>query len=299
VTDRLRLYLGLIRFSHTVFALPFALASALLAWSRESFRWVDLVGILACMVAARTAAMAFNRLADRHLDARNPRTAGRHLPAELLSVSAVTFLTVAASLLFVAATALFLLREPPNPWPLRCSLPVLAVVLGYSLAKRFTSLAHVWLGFALALAPVAAWVAVRGFVSAEDLTSPLLLAVAVLFWVSGFDILYATQDADFDRAAGLHSIPAKLGVRGALLVAAALHAVTFFALIAFGLGTPELGTVYFAGLIPIGTLLVSQHALVSPTDLRRVNDAFFKVNAVVSFGVLLLVALQLAANAAG
>ncbi len=292
---RVRLYLGLIRFSHTVFALPFALTAALLAWQREpAFRVLDLVGILACMVTARSAAMAFNRLADRDIDGKNPRTAGRHLPAGSLSVAAVTLFTVATAVGFLAATGLFLLREPPNPWPAYLSLPVLGFVLAYSLTKRFTSLAHFWLGVALALAPVAAWVAIRGVVSLDDLTPPLVLGVAVLFWVSGFDVLYACQDADFDRAAGLHSLPARLGVRNALRLAAGCHAVTFAALVAFGLVTPEFGTVYSVGLVPVGVLLAYQHAIVSPTDLRRVNDAFFRVNAVISFGLLALVALQLA-----
>jgi len=288
-----RLYLGLIRFSHTVFALPFALTAALLAWRREPFRWLDLVGVLACMVTARSAAMAFNRLADRDIDGKNPRTAGRHLPAGSLSVAAVTLFTVVASAAFLASTGLFLLREPPNPWPAYLALPVLGVVLAYSLTKRFTSLAHFWLGASLAMAPVAAWVAIRGAVSGADLTPPLVLGVAVLFWSGGFDLLYACQDADFDRAAGLHSLPARLGVRGALRLAAACHAVTFAALVAFGFATPELGNLYFAGLVPIGGLLAYQHALVSPTDLRRVNDAFFRVNAVISFGLLTLVAVQL------
>ena len=294
---RARLYLGLIRFSHTVFALPFALTAALLVWQREPFRWLDLVGILACMVTARSAAMAFNRLADRDIDGRNPRTAGRHLPAGSLSVAAVTLFTVVTAVAFLASTGLFLLREPPNPWPAYLSLPVLGVVLAYSLTKRFTSLAHFWLGVALALVPVAAWVAIRGVVSLDDLTPPLVLGAAVLFWVSGFDVLYACQDADFDRAAGLHSLPARLGVRGALRLAAGCHAVTFATLVAFGLVTPELGTLYFVGLVPIGALLAYQHAIVSPTDLRRVNEAFFKVNAVISFGLLALVAAQLALSA--
>ena len=293
----MRLYLGLIRFSHTVFALPFALTAALLAWQREPFRALDLVGILACMVTARSAAMAFNRLADRDIDGMNPRTAGRHLPAGSLSVAAVTLFTVGTAVAFLGSTGLFLLREPPNPWPAYLALPVLGVVLAYSLTKRVTSLAHFWLGVSLALAPVAAWVAIRGVVLLADLTPPLVLGAAVLFWVSGFDVLYACQDTDFDRAAGLHSLPARLGVRGALQLAAGCHAVTFAALVAFGFATPELGAVYFAGLVPIGALLAYQHALVSPTDLRRVNDAFFKVNAVISFGLLALVALQLVIEA--
>ena len=289
----LRDYFGLVRFSHTVFALPFALLSAALAWAGDRFRGVDLVGIVCCMVAARSAAMAFNRLVDRRFDAANPRTAGRHLPASVLSVPAVTAFTLLTSLAFVAACGLFLLREPPNPWPLLLSIPVLIVLLGYSYAKRFTALAHFWLGVALALAPVAAWVAVRGV---AELAVPLLLGGAVLFWVSGFDILYSCQDFEFDRAAGLHSVPARLGVRGALRVAAGCHAMTFALLLALGFASPKLGTIYFAGLVPVGVLLVVEHALVRPNDLSRVNAAFFQVNAAISFGLLALVLVQLAAG---
>lgn len=290
---RARPYLELVRFSHTVFALPFALLSAALAWADERFRWLDLVGIVLGMVAARSAAMAFNRLVDRRFDAANPRTAGRHLPAGTLSVPAVTLFTIATSALFVASTALFLVREPANPWPLILSGPVLVFLLGYSLTKRFTSLAHFWLGAALALAPVAAWVAVRGV---ADLEVPAVLGAAVLVWVAGFDILYSCQDADFDRAAGLHSVPARLGVRGALRVAAACHAVMFALLVVLGFVSPRLGPIYLAGLAPVAVLLIWQHRLVSPTDLSRVNVAFFRLNAVISFGLLALVLAQLAAG---
>jgi len=288
--DFLKTYLELIRFSHTVFALPFAYIAAMLAWTRDEFRWLDLVGILACMVTARTAAMAFNRLVDRRYDAANPRTAKRHLPAGLLSVPAVTTFTLAACGLFLAATFLFQLREPVNPWPAYLGVPVLLFLLGYSLAKRFTSLAHFWLGAALMLAPLAAWIAILGLVQLE---TPAALAAVVLFWVAGFDVLYACQDADYDRTAGLHSLPARLGVRAALRLAAGCHAVMFAALIAFGVVTPELRIVYFVGLVPIALLLVYQHSLVKPTDLARVNRAFFQVNAVISFGLLALVGLQL------
>lgn len=288
--SRFRLYLELIRFSHTVFALPFAFIAALLAWSRSEFRWLDFVGILACMVSARTAAMAFNRLVDRRYDAANPRTAKRHLPAGLLSVPAVTAFTLAACGLFLAATLLFQLRDPVNPWPLYLAPPVLLFLLGYSLAKRFTSLAHFWLGAALMLAPLAAWIAILGPVQLE---APAALAAVVLFWVAGFDVLYACQDADYDRAAGLHSIPARLGVRGALRLAAGSHAVMVAALVVFGMVTAELKMIYFAGLVPIVILLVYQHRLVSPTNLTKVNQAFFQVNAVISFGLLLLVGMQL------
>ena len=285
-----RKLLELIRFSHTVFALPFALLSAALAWKAEPFRWLDLVGILLGMVFARSAAMAFNRLVDRRLDAANPRTAGRHLPAGTLSVATVAAFTAACCLLFVLSTALFLLRQPPNPWPLYLSGPVLLFVLGYSLAKRFTSLVHVWLGAALALAPVAAWVAVTGTVAAE----PLLVGGAVLLWVTGFDLLYACQDADYDRAAGLHSLPARLGVRRSLRLAAGLHAGMVLVLAALGWASPHLGAVYFAGLAAVAGLLVVEHRLVRPDDLTRVNAAFFQVNGVISVGLLAVVLVQLA-----
>lgn len=286
-----RKLLELIRFSHTVFALPFALLSAALAWKDEPFRWPDLFGILLCMVAARSFAMAVNRLLDRHIDARNPRTAVRHLPAGTLSVATVAVFTLGCAVAFVAATLLFLFREPPNPWPLYLSGPVLVFLAGYSLAKRFTSLAHFWLGAALMLAPVAAWIAVRGLV---DLTVPLLLGGAVLFWVAGFDILYACQDTDFDRAEGLHSVPARFGVRRSLRVAAACHAVMVGLLAGLAVVSPHLGAVYLAGLAGVSLLLVYEHALVRPDDLSRVNRAFFQVNGVISVGLLVLVLVQLA-----
>lgn len=288
---RLGDYLGLVRFSHTIFALPFAFLSASLAWTIEPFRWQDALGILLCMVFARNFAMAFNRLVDRRIDAKNPRTAGRHLPAKTLSVAGVTLFAIVNALLFVAATLLFTLREPPNHWPLLLAVPVLVIVAMYSLTKRFTALAHVWLGAALALAPIAAWIAIVGL---EQLTVPLILGAAVLFWVAGFDILYACQDADFDRQEGLHSIPGRLGVKRSLRVAALSHAVMFALLIALHFAMPLLGIVYLAGLAVIGVLLVYQHWLVKPDDLARVNRAFFHVNAVISMGLLAIVLLQLA-----
>lgn len=287
----LRKFLELIRFSHTVFALPFALLAAALAWADEPFRLLDLIGIVVCMVLARSTAMAFNRLADRHYDARNPRTATRHLPAGTLSVPAVAAFTAVCGVGFVAATGLFLLRDPPNPWPLYLSGPVLLFVCGYSFAKRFTSLAHFWLGTALMLAPLAAWIAVRG---PADLTVPLILGGAVACWVAGFDILYACQDADFDRAAGLHSIPARFGVPAALRIAAVCHAVMFALLIGLFFASPHLGGLYLAGLAVIGGLLIYEHRLVRPDDLTRVNRAFFHVNGVISVGLFVVVLVQLA-----
>ena len=272
--------LGMIKFSHTLFALPFALLGAALAargpdgWRA---RWQDWLGIVLCMATARSAAMAFNRLADRRIDALNPRTATRHLPSGRLSTAAVATFTVVMAAGFVASTLLFL----PNRWPLDLSGPVLLWLLGYSYAKRFTSLAHFWLGFALAMAPMAAWIALRG-----DLDwPPAWLGLAVLLWVSGFDIIYACQDAEFDRTQGLHSVPSRLGVRGALRLAAACHAAMIAALIGLGLAYP-MGPIYAGGVGMAALLLAYEHAIVRPDDLTRVNVAFFQVNVGISVGLL-------------
>lgn len=272
--------LGMIKFSHTLFALPFALLGAALA-AHGPTGWLarprDWLGIVLCMATARSAAMAFNRLADRRIDAANPRTAGRHLPSGRLSTASVAGFTLACSALFVASTLLFL----PKTLPLILSVPVLVWLLGYSFAKRFTSLAHFWLGLALALAPLAAWIAVRDSVA----WPPVLLGLAVLFWVAGFDIIYACQDADFDRASGLRSIPARLGIAGALRLAAACHALMVAALVALGLSYP-LGWVYLTGVAVVALLLVYEHLIVRPDDLTRVNVAFFQVNIGISLGLL-------------
>ena len=271
---------SLVKFSHTLFALPFALLGAALA-ARGPEGWrgrpQDWLGILLCMATARSAAMAFNRLADRRIDALNPRTASRHLPSGRLSTATVASFTVVCGVGFIASTLLFL----PNRWPLILSGPVLLWLLGYSFAKRFTSLAHFWLGFALAISPMAAWIALRG-----DLAwPPALLGLAVLLWVSGFDIIYACQDADFDRGQGLHSVPGRLGVRGALRLAAVCHAAMIAALVGLGMAYP-MGPIYFAGVAVVAVLLVYEHAIVRPDDLTRVNVAFFQVNVGISLGLL-------------
>jgi 4-hydroxybenzoate polyprenyltransferase len=290
----LRSFLELIRFSHTVFALPFALTSAALAWHRSGFHWLQLVGILLCMVFARSTAMAFNRLADRRLDAQNPRTAGRHLPAGLLSADVVWLFTLACGAGFVASTLIFL-SGFGNPWPLYLSGPVLAFVCVYSYTKRFTALAHFWLGASLLLAPVAAWIAIRGVGGWADLAAPLVLGGAVLFWVAGFDILYACQDVDFDRTARLYSIPAALGVPASLRVAGLCHLVMLAMLVAlYWAAAPDLGAVYLAGVAAVALLLAYEHWLVRPDDLSRVNRAFFQVNGVISIGLFAVVLLQLA-----
>jgi 4-hydroxybenzoate polyprenyltransferase len=288
-TQSLRQYLELVRFSHTLFALPFALLSAVMAWWQNAhegvtWRWQELAGILVCMVFARTAAMAFNRLADRDFDAHNPRTAGRHLPRGLLSARAVWGLVIASAIGFVAGTLLFL----PNPWPIRLAVPVCLFLCAYSYTKRFTALSHVWLGASLMLAPVAAWIAIRGRAGETPLDwPPVLLGLAVLFWVTGFDIIYACQDVEFDRRSGLKSVPARLGVAGALRLAAAAHAVMLVALLLLPLSFP-LGWLYLVGVVAIAALLVYEHLLVQPEDLSRVNLAFFHVNSVVSLGLLLV-----------
>jgi 4-hydroxybenzoate polyprenyltransferase len=288
-----RSLLELIRFSHTLFALPFALTSAALAWKLSGFHWLQLVGILLGMVFARSAAMAFNRLADRHFDARNPRTAQRHLPAGRLTVGAVWLFTLVCAAGFVASTLIFLIFA--NPWPLYLSGPVLLFLCAYSYTKRFTSLSHYWLGAALGLAPLAAWIAIRGVVSLGDLAAPLVLGGAVLFWVAGFDILYACQDVDFDRKARLRSVPAALGVRASLRVALACHLVMLGLLAAlYWAAAPNLGAIYVLGIAAVAGLLVYEHWLVRPDDLSRVNRAFFQVNGVISVGLFVVVVLQLA-----
>jgi 4-hydroxybenzoate polyprenyltransferase len=271
-----RRFLELVRFSHTVFALPFALLAAVLAWRDVAFRWRDLIGILLCMVLARSAAMAFNRLADRDLDAGNPRTQRRHLPAGLLSAAAVAAFTLVCSAGFVAATLLFL----PNRWPLYLSLPVLAFLLGYSYAKRFTAWCHYWLSAALMLSPLAAWIALTGTLD----WPPVWLAGAIFFWVGGFDILYACQDVEFDRTTKLFSIPGRWGVPAALRLAMISHALTIGCLVGLWFAA-ELGPVFLTGIIAVAALLIYEHALVRPDDLTRVNRAFFHVNAVISLGV--------------
>ena len=296
----IRRFLEMIRFSHTLFALPFALFSAVLAWYSplanaqagevKGFRWLELAGILLCMVFARSTAMAFNRLVDRHLDANNPRTAQRHLPAGQLSVLAVWGFTLLCGLGFIASTLIFLLADPANPWPMYLAVPVLVFICGYSYSKRFTSLAHFWLGASLLLAPLAAWIAIRGL---ERLEIPGILGLAVLFWVAGFDIIYACQDVDFDRQVKLRSIPAQLGVRGALWVSLACHVAMLALLIAlYFLAGPPLGAIYLAGVALVALLVMYEHYLVRPTDLGRVNQAFFQVNVIISTGLLMVAVLE-------
>lgn len=291
--QRVRHLLEMIRFSHTLFALPFAILAAVMAWAANwqetqsaGFPWWDLLGIVVCMVFARSAAMAFNRLVDQKIDGLNPRTASRHLPAGVLSRAVVMVFTLVSSVGFLGGTLLFL---PGNRLPLYAAGPVLLFLLGYSFAKRFTWLAHFWLGAALALAPLAAWVAIR----AELAWPPVVLGAAVMFWVAGFDVIYACQDVVFDKQAGLRSIPVRLGVAGSLRLAAALHFVTVALLAALPLVYPAFGWIYGLGVAGIFALLVYEHWLVRPDDLSRVNRAFFQVNVVISLGLLVVGTIDL------
>lgn len=254
------------------------------------FNWLHLVAIIICMVGARSAAMAFNRLVDRFIDAENPRTAERHLPAGKLSVTSVWLFTLVSGLVFFAGNALFL----PNYLPLVLSVPVLLILLGYSYTKRFTTLAHFWLGLALMLAPICAWIAIRGLIvieNPEDLAPAVVLGMAVLFWVAGFDMIYACQDFDYDAKKKLNSIPVMLGIRGALRLAAVCHALMLGLLILLPLlgrwCGPELGLGYVYGLtvVVVAGLLIYEHSLVRADDLTRVNIAFFNVNSIVSIGL--------------
>jgi 4-hydroxybenzoate polyprenyltransferase len=272
--SRVIAYGRMIKFSHSVFALPFALASAALA-ARDGFRWAQVGWIVVAMVGARSAAMGFNRLADHEIDARNPRTAGRELPRGVLGRGEVwALVAISAAALVVAAAML-------GPLCLALSPVALAIVFGYSYTKRFTALSHVVLGLALAVAPVGAWLAVRGSFS------PVAVAIglAVLAWVAGFDIIYSCQDAGFDRDAGLHSLPARIGVRRALRAARGFHAAAIGFLAAV-YPLANLHPIYLAGVAGIAGLLAYEHSLVKADDLSRVDAAFFTLNGWVSVAYL-------------
>ena len=264
-------FLRMVKFEHTLFALPFALAAAAIAARGHGLSIARVAGIVIAMAGARTAAMGFNRIVDRHIDARNPRTARRELPSGEISLRAAWTLTLVASAVFLAAAAAL------GPLCLALAPVALAILFAYSLTKRFTALCHLFLGLAIAGGPAGAWIAVRG----DFGWAPGLLTLAVGCWIAGFDVLYALADRDFDRASGLHSIPARLGVGGALVVSALLHAVTVAALFALarvaGLGVPYLG-----GVAVVTALLAYEHAIVRPSDLSRLDIAFFNLNGYVS-----------------
>jgi 4-hydroxybenzoate polyprenyltransferase len=276
--SRIRTVLEMIKFEHSVFALPFALVGALLA-ARAAGRlpsWQQILWIVVAMVGARSAAMTINRIADIEFDARNPRTAARALPAGQLSLGfAWMFTLVASAVLVVAAWQL-------NPLALKLSPLALAILFLYSYTKRFTALSHFVLGFCLGISPAAAWIAIRGSLDLRI----LILCAAVTLWVGGFDVLYACQDVDFDRSAGLHSIPKKFGVARALQIARVMHlamvALLIWLAMSFHLAWPA-----WAGIAVVALLLGYEHSLVKPNDLSKMNAAFFTVNGYISLLFLL------------
>lgn len=261
----------MVKFSHTVFALPFALAATAMAARGHGVTPAQVLAILVAMVGARTAAMGWNRIVDRHIDARNPRTKDRELPAGKVSLSAAVLLTAMSAAVFVAAAAslgrLCLVLSPV----------VLVLVLGYSFTKRFTWLCHLFLGLAIGMAPAGAWIAVRG-----ELGPPALwLSAAVATWIGGFDILYALADRDFDRREGIHSVPARFGVSLSLVASSVMHAGTVLALLAAGWAA-GLGAIYYVGVAAVFAIFVYEHSIVRPSDLSRLDVAFFNLNGYVS-----------------
>ncbi len=279
--SRAAVYLRMIKFSHSVFALPFAFTAALLA-DRGIPSWGKILWIGAAMVSGRSAAMGLNRVIDREVDALNPRTSGRELPAGRIGLTEAVVLIVLSMLCFLYSAYRL------NPLCLKLSPLALAAFAFYPFTKRFTWLSHVVLGAAVAGAPLGAWIAVRGTVDAAVI--PLVLSV--LFWLAGFDILYALQDVDFDRRAGLHSIPARFGVRRALLLSRLFHALTWVLLLVtaniFGLGW-----IFHGGLLLVGALLVYEHRLVREDDLSRLDMAFFNMNGYISLTVFTFTLLDL------
>lgn len=266
-------YLSLVTFSHTIFAMPFAFIGFFLAINTTSnpFSWFKLLLMVLCMVFARNAAMAFNRFLDRDIDAKNPRTKGRDIPAGRISAKNALWFTLLNCLLFIAATWFI------NKLCFFLSPVALLVVLGYSITKRFTALCHLVLGLGLSLAPIGAYLVITG----EFNLLPILFSLAVLCWVSGFDIIYALQDEDFDRNENLHSIPSYLGKKNALMVSNLLHVLAAVFVIAPIFFTP-LGWPYYVGLSIFIGMLIYQHLLVKPNDLSKVNFAFMTTNGIAS-----------------
>lgn len=273
----------MVKISHTIFGLPFTVVALLLASQRRVLdggspvSGVEVAWILLAFTAARTAAMGFNRIVDRDIDGENPRTADRELPAGKISLTTAWAMTLLAALAFVGAAAML------GPWPLRLSGPCLLLVFGYSLVKRFSAAAHLVVGLALSLGPGGAWIAITG--TFEDAAIPVALMIAVGSWVAGFDVLYSLLDERFDRSRGLHSIPAKFGTKGAVIISALLHLLTVAALAAVHI-VAHLGPAHLAGAAIVTVLLVYEHWLVGPGKLERLDRAFFSVNGWISLAYL-------------
>lgn len=282
--SKMNRYLELVTFSHTIFALPFALMSFLTAlriqWA--FFSWSLFGWLLVCMVSARTAAMGFNRLVDREIDAMNPRTAGRPLPRGTVSTTEAWSLVIGCCLLFVIACWRI------NIWTLALSPIALAVILGYSLTKFFTSMTHFILGLALGLAPIGAWIAVSNSLA----ITPVLLGIGVLLWVAGFDILYSLQDEAVDKKQGLKSLAVKLGRESSLQLSSILHALAVLFFLLFGVSA-GFGWVYFLGVLLVAGALIYEHRIISPQDISRINIAFFTVNGFVSALLLVFTIIEL------
>jgi len=279
-------YLSLVKFSHTLFAMPFAIIGYFLAIHKTEFNfsWQTFILMLLCMVFARNAAMAFNRWADSSIDGNNPRTTNREIPAGDIKKKQALQFVIINSLLFVLCAGLL------NPLCLILSPFTLVIILGYSYTKRFTSLSHMVLGLGLSIAPIGAYLAVTG----EMDILPLLFGLVVLTWVSGFDIIYALQDVDFDKTQKLHSIPAALGKKNSLLVSSLLHVGTALSIILIGVDQ-DYGLFYWIGTAVFISLLIYQHTVVSPNDLSRVNLAFFTTNGIASviFALFFILGLYL------
>jgi 4-hydroxybenzoate polyprenyltransferase len=278
----LRHYFSLVKFSHTVFALPFALVGFMMGLKAAQFRfeWISALLVLICMVSARTAAMAFNRWADREIDARNERTKNREIPAGIISPKNSLIMVIANSLVFVAS-AWFI-----NRLCFFLSPVALAVILGYSYTKRFTPFSHLVLGLGLSFAPIGAYLAVTGRFD----WPPVLISLAVMFWVSGFDIIYALQDESFDRKMKLYSFPSWLGIKNALLFSRIMHFISSVLIITVYAFNPS-GIIYPLAWVVFTALLIYQHSLVKPDDISRVNMAFFTTNGLASvvFGLLVMI----------
>ena len=275
IWQKIKTYGEMIKFSHTIFALPFALAAVILANREKPITFWMLFWILIAMASARSAAMGFNRLADHKFDTLNPRTANRALPRGIISrKSTIMFVAVSSFLFILSAAAL-------NELCFYLSFPVLLVLFGYSYTKRFTQWSHLFLGFSIGLAPLGAWLAVTGTFSWKI----LLLSVALMTYIAGFDILYSCQDIDFDRKTGLFSLPANKGPNFALRVSCLLHFLTFFSLVTLYI-VFQLKGIYLVFLAAIGILLVIEHILVNPRDFSKVNIAFFHVNSIISILIL-------------
>ena len=277
-------YLSLVKFSHTIFAMPFALMAFVFALktTEAEFSWVLLLQIVGCMVFARNVAMGFNRWADHKIDGDNPRTASREIPAGKISPKSALIFVIVNALLFIATSlSINLLTAVLSP-------VALAVIMFYSYCKRFTAMAHLVLGLSLGIAPAAAYIAATGTIA----TAPCLISLLVLTWCGGFDIIYALQDLEFDRERGLHSIPVRFGVRGALYISIALHAVSIATLILFALYCPQ-GWLLWTGVALFSLCIILEHILVTPTKQRSIGIAFGTLNGIASLTLATFTILQL------